>query len=313
MASTTSIDSNKVSSSQPVDRSKEAVRNILPFAIGILVQIPLLVLYYKWLWARPHYSSWFLFGIGATLVLIYTRWPRDGRQIFMESWWSNVLLAVAIGSGILGVIFVEPWFAACSVYTLIASLMARVIDRESGRSMWPVALPIYVTLAIPGGYDQQLINWLQSSSAHLTSRLLDLISIAHYMPGTVIEVPGKRYGIEEACSGIQSFFLLLFVAVVMSVWLRRTVFRTAILIAAAIVWSVFMNCIRIFLIPFLDQNFGFDLTEGVAHDLLGWSTMAVGVMLLLSTDQFLMFLFGAVDPSTSVSYTHLTLPTIYSV
>ncbi len=287
--------------SSTAENSKEITRTILPYIIGMLVQIPLLVLYFFWLGERPHYSSWFPFGILATVVLIYFRWPRDGKQVFMESLWSNILLAIAIISGLLAVLFVEPWFAACSVYTLIASLMARVIDRETGRSLWPVALPLYVTLAIPLNYDQRLINWLQSSSAHLTSRLLDLVNIAHYMPGTVIEVPGNKYGIEEACSGIQSFFLLLFVAVVLCVWLRRTVFRSILLIAAAVIWSVFMNCIRIFLIPIFDINFDIDLSVGIQHDLLGWSTMAMGVMLLLSTDQFLMFLFGPVDPGTGSS------------
>ena len=163
--------------SSTAENSKEITRTILPYIIGMLVQIPLLVLYFFWLGERPHYSSWFPFGILATVVLIYFRWPRDGKQVFMESLWSNILLAIAIISGLLAVLFVEPWFAACSVYTLIASLMARVIDRETGRSLWPVALPLYVTLAIPLNYDQRLINWLQSSSAHLTSRLLDLVNI----------------------------------------------------------------------------------------------------------------------------------------
>ena len=301
MATSNPAIQSETRTSSSSESSKEIVRTILPYIIGILVQMPLLVLYYFWLSDRPHYSSWWPFGVLATLVLIYFRWPRDGKQIFMESWWSNVLLVIAVLSGLTGVLFVEPWFAACSVYTLVASLMARVIDRDTGRSLWTVALPLFVTLAIPMNRDQWLINWLQSSSAHLTSRLLDLVNIAHYMPGTVIEVPGKQYGIEEACSGIQSFFLLLFVAIVLCVWLRRTLFRSILLVGAAVLWSIFMNCIRIFLIPICDINFDIDLSEGVQHDLLGWTTMALGVFLLLSTDQFLMFLFGPVESGASSS------------
>ncbi len=219
----------------------------------------------------------------------------------MESVWSNILLVIGLAGGIGAVLFVEPWMAAFSVYVLLTSLMARVIDRETGNSAWTVTLPLFVSLAIPLNFDTHLITWLQSTSAHLTSRLLDLISIAHYMPGTVIITPTKEYGVAEACSGIQSFYLLVFVAVVLCVWLRRTLFRSIILVSAAVVWAIFMNCIRIFLIPVSDVQFGIDLTAGVAHDLLGWSTMALGVLLLLSTDQFLMFLFGPVDPGTGSS------------
>ena len=298
----TNITENKAgkSASATADTT-DLVKTILPFAVAILVQMPLIVLYYFWLYDRPHYSSWWFFALIATGGLIWLRWPKDGKQVFMDSKWSNALLIVALISGLLGVLFVEPWFATCSAFTLLMSLMARTIDRDTGRGLWTVGLPLFVSLAIPIGYDRHLITWLQSSSAHLTSRLLDLLNIAHYMPGTVIQVPGAEYGIEEACSGIQSFYLLVFVAVVLSVWLRRTFFRSVILVAAAVVWSVFMNCIRILLIPVFDINMDIDLAHGIQHDLLGWSTMALGILLLLSTDQFLMFLFGPVEVGTGSS------------
>lgn len=210
-------------------------------------------------------------------------------------------MIVGLGGGIAAVLFVEPWLAAFSVFTLVTSLMARTIDRDTGNSNWTVGLPLFVSLAIPLNYDTQLITWLQSTSAHLTSRLLDLVNIAHYMPGTVIKTPSREYGVAEACSGIQSFYLLLFVAVVLCVWLRRTVFRSILLVLAAIIWSIFMNCIRIFLIPVFDVYMQMDLSKGLAHDLLGWCTMIIGVLLLLSTDQFLMFLFGPVDVGTGGS------------
>ncbi len=276
-------------------------RTVLPYGIAIIAQLPLLLLYYKWLWNRPHYASWFAFAILATAGLTWVRWPRDGRQVFKESMWSNLLAIIGVVAGLAGVAFVEPWFAALSVFTLLASLLARTIDRDTGRSLWIVTLPLFMSLAIPGNYDIELITMLQTTSAHLTSRLLDLASIGHYMPGTVIETPTAKYGVEEACSGVQSFFLLIFVAVTYCVWLRRPFFRSLLLFISAMVWSVFMNCLRIFLIPVFHQNYGIDLAKGIQHDLLGWSTMAMGILLVLSTDQFLMFLFGPVDAETGSS------------
>ncbi len=281
--------------------SGQLMRTVLPYVIAIVAQLPLLILYYRWLMNRPHYSSWFAFAILATAGLIWARWPKDGRQMFMESIWSNLLAGVGLVAGLLGVVFVEPWFAALSVYSLLASLMARTVDRETGKSLWVTTLPLFASLALPFNYDITLITWLQTTSAHLTSRLLDLANIGHYMPGTVIETPNKKYGVEEACSGIQSFFLLVFVAVAYCVWLRRPLFRSVLLLIAAVIWSIFMNCLRILLIPVFDVNFGIDLSTGIQHDLLGWSTMALGILLLLSTDQFLMFLFGPVDPGTGAS------------
>ena len=52
--------------------------------------------------------------------------------------------------------------------------------------------------------------------------ILDLVGLKHYKDGTVIEVPGTEgYGIEAMCSGVQSFFTLLFFAVVLIVFFRR--------------------------------------------------------------------------------------------
>ena len=69
------------------------------------------------------------------------------------------------------------------------------------------------------------------------------------MNGTVVQVPGhESYGIEQACSGVQSFFTLLFIAVVFIVVFRRPLFRSIILIGSAVFWALFMNTVRIFLI-----------------------------------------------------------------
>ena len=166
--------------------------------------------------------------------------------------------------------------------------------------------------------------------------MLDLLGLGHYLDGTQIHVPGKAgYGIEEACSGVQSFFTLLFIAIVVMVVFRRIKtnlaggsvlailgcislmasiplpfmlyvgvgfilwallgFRAMAIIFAAVFWAMFINVLRILLIPILDVNEIADLTSGFGHILLGWGALAIGLALLLSTDQLLLFLFGPVD------------------
>ena len=282
--------------------TSDLLKTLLPYIIGIGSQLPLLFLYYtRSLDRRPHYGWWVFFALLVTVMLAWSRWPKDGRQQFAESLWSNILLAGGLVLGLGAILFIEPWFAAASTFVLIASMLARTIDRETGKSLWLVALPLFVSLQLPMQYDFKLIGWLQRGSANLTSRILDLIGIEHYMPGTKLKTPTGEYGIEEMCSGIQSFFLLVFVAVAFSVWMRRPLFRAIILFIAAIFWSVCMNCLRISIIPIFDIYFSVNLSEGIAHDLLGWATMLLGVLLLLSTDQFLMFLFGPVDVGTGSS------------
>ena len=169
----------------------------------------------------------------------------------------------------------------------------RQCDRS--HSLWTAALPLFVFLPLPFRWDTTLITTLQRQSAALTSSLLDLLGLGHYLDGTQILVPGKTgYGIEEACSGVQSFFTLLFIAIVMMVVFRRiktnlaggavlTIlgilsiassialpfmfyigiafilwgllgFRAMAIIYAAVFWAMFINVLRILLIPVLDVN-----------------------------------------------------------
>lgn len=321
----------------------------MPYGLAIVAQLPMLLLYFRELWGRPHYQP-FAIAILATVGLALYRWPFDQKQPFQRSLISDILLVLGLGSAFLGLLFVEPWFSALSLMLIVTSLFARTMDKESPGTLWPCALPLYVYLILPNGMDFRLITKLQQYSAIYTSRLLDLAGLGHHMNGTVIKVPGQQeYGIEQACSGVQSFFTLLLVAVIFIVMSRRlnvpkigtailsiiagiscfvlssmpfisdfwsealvlagvgflihsiVGFRATALILSAVFWAVFMNTIRILLIPLSDFLLGVDLSHGFAHDILGYSALALGILLLLSTDQFLLFVFGPVEPSSGES------------
>ena len=150
--------------STPAD--KNVMYTILPYAMGIVAQLPLLFLYFSNLWSRVHYQ-WFPFAFLATGELIWMRWPGDEQTKFVNSWWSNCLLVVGVGSGILGAMFVEPWFAALSAFCLLTSLLARTVDSGSGNSMWTASLPLFVALSLPFNLDRSLITWLQRITPNL--------------------------------------------------------------------------------------------------------------------------------------------------
>lgn len=249
---------------------------------------------------KPHYQT-FPIAILATLLIAWSRWPKEAKMPFHRSVASDVLLVLGLMFAIACVLFKFPSAAAASVMLLIASLLARTVDKETLKSLLPASLPMFVFLSLPSGYDVWLITKLQYYSAICTSRLLDLAGLGHHMDGTVIQVPGREsYGIEQACSGVQSFFTLLFIAVVFIVVFRRSLFRSIVLIASAVFWALFMNTIRIFLIPVGDLV-DLPLAHGFPHAMLGWGTLIIGAVLLLSTDQFLLFLFGPVDPEVGRS------------
>ena len=330
-------------------KSKSSAKNpglmtvALPYLIAVGAQLLMFMLFLRQLTSKTHYQTVWL-AIIATVAIVILRWPREERIPFRESVASNVLLGMGLIMGIGSVLFVNTWFCAASVMLLVTSFLLKVVDSDRNHSLWTAALPLFVFLPLPFRWDTTLITTLQRQSAWLTSRLLDLLGLGHFLDGTQIHVPGKPgYGIEEACSGVQSFFTLLFITVVMMVVFRRiktnlaggTVLailgilsliaslllalpfmlyvgiafilwgllglRAMALIYAAVFWAMFINVLRILLIPVLDVNGVADLTSGFGHVLLGWGALAIGLALLLSTDQLLLFLFGPVDPEMGES------------
>ena len=312
---------------------------MLPYGLAIVAQLPMLILYFKELWARPHYQ-FFPFAIIATVSLAVMRWPTNSEIPFQRSRTSDFLMILGLFFALLGGIFVEPPMSAVSLVLIVTSLFARTYDAETGKTLWTCAVPLFVCLILPNNYDNIIITRLQAYSAGFTSQLMDLIGLGHHLSGTVIIVPGmKQYGVEEACSGVVSFFTLLAITSVFIVWYRRISvpkpflatllvitglsimvveaavsqmgyfslagvslilmgcfgFRAAVLLLSAVFWALFMNTVRILSIPVADYMLGLDLSTGLKHDLLGYTILLVGVLLILSTDQFLLFLFGPVE------------------
>ena len=322
---------------------------VVSYLLAILSQYPMLRLYIDRLMGEPHYHS-VLFAIAATIVIAAMRWPYGQAVQLQRSTTSNTLLVLSLVAVGFSILFVQPWMSALSTMLIVTSFLARVPDTETNGTLWYASLPLYVFLYLPFGMDRNLVTTLQAYSAAYTSRLLDLVNVGHHMAGTVLNVPNmQQFGIEQACSGVQSFFTLVLVAVVYSVFNRqvkapekglailsfllgvvcliaRTIpkatagvdmpvfwsslllllaitlmlyafigFRTALLVMSGVFWAIFMNTIRIMSIPIAMSYFELNLSEGNNHMFLGYISLIIGIGLILSTDQLILFFFGPVQ------------------
>lgn len=271
---------------------------VIPYAICILALAPFLLLYYTQLFRmRPHYQ-FFPFAILVTAVGIYLRWPRTQQHPFRNSRFSDVLFVLGCLCGLAGVVLSHAWTTALGAYLFVTSFLARTKDGETGRSMLPLSLPLWITLALPSNYDVTLITWLQVFSAKAASHVLDLLGLHHHLAGTILRFPERDYGVAEACSGVQSFFTLLFLTAVFVVFTHRPWFRGLLLLISALFWAILMNSVRIVLIPLAQTTLGWDLASPFNHAVLGYVVLFVAALLVMSTDQFLTFIFGPVETTT---------------
>lgn len=258
---------------------------------------PWMFVHLSHLWRREHYQ-FFPMLLLAVLVLMRSRWaesrPDGSKRIELKL--STPLLLIAVIAMATALWLNSPWMGYLSSVLMLLLVFRNV---PFGRS---AVAPLLVLLPLPFALDGELIHGLQRVSSRGASALLDSVGIQHLMSGNVLELPDKTFFVEEACSGIGSVYLLLASAAIFASWKQLRLVVSVPLLGAAIGWAVAGNTFRIFAVAYAHDRHQLDLSEGTRHDLLGSATYLVSLILLLMTEQALLFLMepvGAPAPSES--------------
>lgn len=253
--------------------------------------LPYLAVYYAGLWQQQTHYQFFPFALVAFLCLFLQRSSSEPGQWTLMS----VLLVLCdLVCMSLGLLIDSPWMFAAG---LCCSLLAWCrVTSEKGyfRRLTYLALLPLLTLRLPLNMDVELIQLLQQVTTGVASRTLQRFGILHVRMGNVLDFPGKRFLVEEACSGVQSLFTILFIAALLICVQRRSLAHGVFLLLSGVVFAGAMNVLRVISIAWAWDRKGMDLSAGVPHDILGYVCLAVAALLLMSADSFLAFMTGPV-------------------
>ncbi len=290
-----------ISRSGSANSDKSQVAGTIPVAqiLAIVFQLPYVVLYFKNLRGFAHYD-FFPLAIGCFLFFV---WRRRGDGVLPSTRLRGALVALLLsGSGlscILAILFSSPWIAYFGFLLGTSSLLVKMRDGQSNHSL--AILVVLLAILWQPPYSPNLTGdvvftgILQRICTRFVSNALDIVNIPHYNAGTIISVKEKDFGVEEACSGVQSLFFYFAIAAILAVYKGRNWFHTLTLIGSAVFWSFFTNSMRILIIAIMFVWFQIDLTHGLVHDLLGYAMMITGVFLIWSADLGLSVLTAPVD------------------
>lgn len=260
--------------------------------IAALAWGPLLYAHGKNLWAKPHYEFFPLVILGSGL-LAWNASKRLGALQPGKLWWlsaagglfSVLLLALAI-------VLDSPIAGTASFLFALLTFLYSYGGWTLAWRLFPAWLFLWLAVPPPFGLDLKLINWLQSTTAKWSSYFLDLFGVLHMMSGNIVDVPGKRLMVEQACSGINSLFAILTCSLFFVFWSRRGIVHAILLIAGGIGWVMVGNLIRVTVIALAWTKRGIDLSEGTKHDALGFAIFFVLLILVWSLDRLLLFVFA---------------------
>ncbi len=255
-----------------------------------LAHLPLVLLQCRRLWTLEYYQ-FFPFAFVIFGWLFYTRrlrgfWKWDAV--------SSVLVGLDLGLLAAGTLLNSPWIVYVGALLLCFTVCRSCLDAEYQTSLGYLILLPLITLRLPLAYDVKIISWLQEITTRVGSLLLNYFGFLHIREGNVLEFPGKRFLVEEACSGVQSLFTVLFLASLIVCGYRRRWLHAGLVLISAIGFAGLMNVFRICAISVAWAQFGRDLSTGWQHDLVGYLALASAAFLVFSADAFMDVMFDAV-------------------
>jgi exosortase len=259
--------------------------------LGLAVA-PMLVPYFTNLWTREPYR-FFPLALLAVGYLWHRRWDRQFRAPYGLVGWTAVAIGIALTA--FGILIASPWICAVACLLIVGCLFYSSTD-QSGRPLFSLVLPLMMVINLPLGYDQLLTIRLQQATTALASVALDLLAVPHAVSNNVIQLTTRELFVAEACSGIQSVFTLMFLATLLVAVYRRPIWTAPLYLVIAALLAVAANVLRVTVVAVGDVWLSLDLADGWRHELVGYTALLLGTLLLLSFDQLIMSLLHPVDP-----------------
>ena len=251
----------------------------------LVAHLPFLLSWFRLLWSLDHYT-FFPFALFVSGLLL---WERVDRNVFRWTRVCSLLLLADVSLVLIGIAVSSTWPVFVGFVLAITALCLATRDRDTGRNLLHAVLPLAILIRPPFGLDIQLINRLQELTTRLGSTILHHLQYWHFRSGNVLQFRDKTLLVEEACSGIQSLFSVLFLASVIVAWQRRRLIPAAVLMLAAGLSAIVFNVVRVLGIAIAWGSWRLDISSGAMHELWGYACLILAAVALMSMDQLIQF------------------------
>ena len=174
----------------------------------------------------------------------------------------------------------ELFIMRFSMIMAAGGLVVYYLGLRQALAWWlPITL-LVLAIPLPELIRSTLAMPLQFKASQLGATLLEWRHVPVQLSGNIIQLPGHRLFVTEACSGLRSLTALLSLALLMGgIWLRWPPLRAALLVLAVPI-AVLINGVRVFLTGFLVYFVDPALGQGFMHLTEGWLLFVVSFALV---------------------------------
>ena len=272
-----------------------AIRKLLsPVLLGLLFVTlfsPRILHLARYTWQEGRYSHAFFIP----LVSLAWLWVHRDRVAQAPRRPANTGL-ILLGIGLLAWFVAQGrGFNALAHLAMMLVLVGMVVFSAGWMLLRTVAFPILYlgfVFPVPKRLDDVYIGPpLQSIASRVSAWLIDGFGIPVVREGNVIEIPGVRLLVEEACSGIHSLYTLVALGTAWVFFGDRRGWERAVLIAATLPIAIAANVFRVTMTGLLAYHVDPALADGFFHEFGGMVVFGFGLAALLATGALLRLAF----------------------
>jgi exosortase len=245
-------------------------------AFALLFAKPAVLLVRDW-WSDPEAGHGLLLGPAAAW-LAWKRGllPERTRNVTLGA----LLLIGAVTLRLASELAAELFVMRFSMVMALGGMVVYYLGLRQALAWWLPFTLLALAIPLPELIRSSLALPLQFKASELGAGLLEWRNVPVRLSGNIIQLPGHRLFVTEACSGLRSLTALLSLALLMGgIWLRWPLLRAA-LLAAAVPIAVLINGVRVFLTGFLVYFVDPALGEGFMHVTEGWLLFVISFALV---------------------------------
>ena len=172
------------------------------------------------------------------------------------------------------------WIKWTAFFPTIIGLIAAVFGYRVAAIIAPPIVLNFMAKPFPDSLVPKLFFPLQALAAKIAAHTLEILGVPVYLFGNIIEIPGMRLMVEEACSGMRSMMAILTVAVIVAYTIRTNWLGKFLLFIGSIILAIVLNVVRVTVTGILAHFYDPSAASGFFHSFSGMVVFVVGLISL---------------------------------
>ena len=235
-------------------------------------------------------------GLLLPLVSLYMLWDQKDyiKEKLLESKndTANIILPLFVLLGGLLVFLTGQatginYTSWISFFPIVLSVIYLTFGKTFAFISFAPVMLLLMAKPLPDSLILRIFWPLQVLAARVSKVVLSGLGVPTYLRGNIIEIPGMKLLVEEACSGMRSAMAMLTLAFIINYFLKITRFQQLIMVAFSLLVAVILNVFRVATTGVLAHFYDPESATGFFHTFSGLIVFIVGLPLIYSFGYFL--------------------------